>query len=342
MGLRCLFFLVALLGHSIPAQELAPGRAVTGAPENEVYLQNANLSGWLLDNAGNAGRDGGGFNLLEHRAFPGRSLYRTDMVGLNFEHIFNGAAADAAISMFTPRREPNVLIKQDEKQATLHWPAAQSSWGVDCAMTYTFAEPDAIDLEFSATPTRNVWPQGYLAFMWASYMNRTVARPIHFRGAGGGEEEVWLSFGEATKDAQGFETGTIAAQGVMPLAHEAESKTLNIVEHPEKRFTQPFYYGLVDGDQDLETKNDTLVYILMFDQSEPIRFALWNFIKGSDGKPDPHSPAWDWQYVIRDPEVGKRYGYRMRVVVAPFEGREDVLARYRSWEGAVRKKRDPP
>ena len=331
--LRCLCYSFILIVASFPTIAAEPGRAVNGNPANEVFLSNADLSGWLLDNEGNAKRDGGGFNLLSHRLYPDKSFYRSKQVGLNFEHIFNGTAADAAISMFTPRVEPNELTKQVGKQASLHWPAASSSWGVDCTMTYTFVEPDAIDMEFTATPTREVWPQGYLAFMWASYMARTVERPIHFWGTTGGEEG-WLQFGEGTSNAQGFETGTVAAKGVAPLPYEAESKTLNIIEHPTKHFVRPFYYGLIDGDHDLATKNDTLAYILMFDQIEPIRFALWNFIKDESGNPDAHSPAWDWQYVIRDPKVGRRYGYKMRVVVTPFTSREDVLARYRAWVGA--------
>ncbi len=330
----CCSLILALT--ALHAHTVEPGRAVNGNPANEVFLSNADLNGWLLDNEGNTKRDGGGFNVLSHRLYPGRSFYRADHVGLNFEHIFNGTAADAAISMFTPRKEPNALVKMGEKQARLEWPAASSSWNVDCAMTYTFVEPDAIDMEFSAVPTREVWPKGYLAFMWASYMARTVERPIHFWGTAGGEEG-WQQFGEATSDAQGFETGTLAAKGVGLLPYEAESRTLNIIEHQEKRFVLPFYFGLIDGDQDLATKDDTFAYILMFDQIEPMRFALWNFIKDESGKPDPHSPAWDWQYVIRDPKVGQRYGYRMRVVVTPFISRDDVLARYRAW--AVRASR---
>jgi len=326
------FLALALLAPTAPGERPGPARAVTGNPENEAFLSNETLSGWLLDNAGNAGRDGGGFNFLEHRLYPGRGLYRYSQVGLNFEHIFNGAAADRDIAMFTPRQDPNVLLKQGPRQATLHWPAADSSWGVDCAMTYTFAEPDAIDMEFTATPTRAVWPQGYLAFMWASYMNRTAGRPIHFWGTDGGEPG-WVSFGEATDDAQGFETGTVAHAGVEPLTFEPDSQHLNIAEHPEKRFVLPFYYGLLDGDHDLATTGDRLAYILMFDQTEPIRFALWNFIRDEEGNPDPHSPAWDWQYVIRAPEVGERYGYKMRLVVTPYTSREDVMARYRAWAG---------
>lgn len=329
--------LIVVTFLSAMANTAEPGRAVNGNSANETFLTNAQLSGWLLDNVGNAGRDGGGFNLLTHVKYPEKSFYRDTMVGLNFEHIFNGAAADEAISMFTPRKDLNRLHVTSPRTATLHWPAEDSAWAIDCTMTYTFVEPDAIDMEFSATPQQEKWPQGYLAFMWASYMNRTVERPIHFWGTDG-TTEGWMSFGEETKEEPGFEVGTVPFQGVAPLPYEEGSKTLNIIEHPTKRFSLPFYYGLLDGDHNLATTDDRLAYILMFDQTETIRFALWNFIKDEDGKADPRSPAWDWQYVIRDPQVGQTYGYRMRVIVMPFTSQEEILARYRAWEGTSPKR----
>ena len=41
--------------------------------------------------------------------------------------------------------------------------------------------------------------------------------------------------------------------------------------------------------------------------------------------------AWDWQYVIREPEVDKEYGYRARIVYKPFAGRDDIRAEYMDW-----------
>ena len=328
-----IFTLTLLVLSCVYAAE--PGRAVNDNPANEILLGNSTISGWLLDNEGNAGRDGGGFNFLRHINHPDKSIYHQKMVGLNFEHIFNGATANNNIAMFTPRREPNILIKNTvANTATLHWRAAESSWGVDCTMAYTFVAPDAIDMEFSAIPHQENWPQGYLAFMWASYMGRTAERPIHFWGTNG-DKEGWMRFGDDTTDEQGFETGTVPFQGVDPLPFEADAQALNLVEHRTKRFALPFYYGLLDGDHDLNTTTDRLAYIVMFDQTESIRFALWNFIKDVDGKADPHSPAWDWQFVIRNPEVGKRYGYRMRVVIMPFTNRDDILDQYRIWSASV-------
>ena len=118
---------------------------------------------------------------------------------------------------------------------------------------------------------------------------------------------------------------------VANLPSEKGAKTLNLIEHPGKKFFTPFYYGLVDGDHDLKTTNDRLLYLVLFDQTQPIRFAMWNFIKNKAGNPDTHSPAWDWQYVVRNPKVGMSYGYKARVVVKPFKGIEQIWREYQTW-----------
>jgi hypothetical protein len=88
---------------------------------------------------------------------------------------------------------------------------------------------------------------------------------------------------------------------------------------------------LVDGDGDPGTQDDTMAYVMMFDQSETIRFALWNFIKNVAGERDPHSPAWDWQFVVRNPEPGRTYSYRARVLYVPFVDEEQIKRHYEDW-----------
>jgi hypothetical protein len=118
---------------------------------------------------------------------------------------------------------------------------------------------------------------------------------------------------------------------VANLPYQEGAQTLNLIEQPSKHFSVPFFYGLLDGDHDLTTTEDTLAYIVMFDQCETIRFALWNFITDASGKPDTHSPAWDWQFVIRAPRIGEKHRYRARVLVKPFEGPEAVHSEYLRW-----------
>lgn len=293
----------------------------------QVPLRGGPWEAVLCNNAANARGGGSGFKVLRHSAYPTENLYGNAHVGLNFEHIFNGAAADHGISMFTPRKDPVQIVVHGDGAASLVWPRAGSSWGVSAEQRYTLQD-DAVHIEFSATLHEPRYPLGFCAMMWASYMNHTRERRIHFYGVEDGQEG-WVTFGDDTAD--GFETGTIRHRDAPPLPYEAGAQLLNLVEHPTKQFVLPFYYGLIDGDGDPATQDDTMAYIVMFDQRAPIRFALWNFIRGADGTPDPHQPAWDWQFVVRDPEPGGTYGYRAQIVYAPFVSAEDVRARYEAW-----------
>lgn len=300
--------------------------------QHALDMRGGDFTGRLLDNEANEGREGAGFNPLVCAKFPGQNLFHNERVGLNFEHLFNGRAEDKAISKFTPRKDPSILTQHSATSVRLDFPAEKSAWGVEAEMQYTFAGESAVDMQFTATLTRPIKHLGYLAAMWASYMNHTRERRIHFYGVEDGREG-WITFGDDLET--GFETGTVSYAGVAPLPFEEGSETLNIIEHPKKHFLLPFYYGLVDGDGDETTSGDTMVYIMMFDQREPIRFAVWNFITNAARKPNPHSPAWDWQYVLRDPEPGKRYGYRARLVYKPFVDEEDVKREYERWSASL-------
>ena len=68
--------------------------------------------------------------------------------------------------------------------------------------------------------------------------------------------------------------GTASYTVVENLPYEEEAQTLNLIEHPKKKFITPFYYGLIDGDRDLETISDKLLYLVLFEQTDPIRFAM--------------------------------------------------------------------
>jgi hypothetical protein len=305
-------------------------------PTSIVQISGAGFSGTIARDLSGQNALGAGFRPLVHEKFPSQNIYRDDAVGLNFEHIFNGAEADRDISHATPRLDPRSVVSHSTSEASIVHRAEDSSWRIDSEMRYNLATPCSIDLTFSATLREDRYPLRYVALMWASYMNRARERRICFYGELEGREG-WITLGDDAKEQpEGFETGTVSATGVPDLPYEQGAETLNIVEHPRKKFTRPFYYGLIDGDGDLDTRDDTMVYVVMFDQIEPIRFALWNFSCDTDGNRDPHSPAWDWQYVIRDPVVNRQYGYRARVIYKPFVGRADVVREFELWQSGLK------
>lgn len=304
-----------------------------------LEVDSDSFQGVLHDNVSNRKRQGSGFTPLILKLYPEANLFRDDAVGLNFEHIFNGAKDQHDISMFTPRRDPCHLKKEGKARYSIRWPAQGSQWGMEARMVYDLSGEGQVDMVFDCTPTMDLYPQGYAAMMWASYMNRTIDRRIHFWGKDG-LRTGWVAFGEGS--GKEIEVGTVAHVSSPRLPYEEGAQTLNLIEDRGKKFILPFYYGLVDGDHDLKTTHDRLLYMVLFDQTDSIRFAMWNFIRDAKGNPDTHSPAWDWQYVIRDPKVGKQYGYRARVVVKPYQGKKQIWREYRQWIKDSGAKLPPP
>ncbi len=294
-----------------------------------LEVDNTSFQGILHDNLSNKKHQGNGFSPLVLKSHSGVNLYRNDGVGINFEHIFNGAKEEYDISMFTPRQDPCILKQTRKNCYELRWPSKGSKWGMECRMAYDLSSASQIDITFGYTPTVDLYSHGFVAMMWASYMNSAVERKIHFWGTYG-IRVGWIEFGEDL--GQEFEVGTISYLSTPNLPYDQESQTLNIIEHPQKKFITPFYYGLIDVGYDTKTISDRLIYLVLFDQIDPIRFAMWNFFTDKFGNPDTHSPAWDWQYVIQDPKVGHNYGYRARVVVKPFKGTEQIWIEYRKWK----------
>lgn len=297
--------------------------------QENIQFDSHRFSGMLHDNISNAQRQGSGFTPLTIKSYPRKNIFRDDAVGFNFEHIFNGAKDQHGISMFTPRKDPCSIIREGDHKLRIDWPANGSQWKMKASMIYDFSNKDYIDITFKCSPMRDMYPQGYVAMMWASYMQKALDRKIHFWGKDG-DRIGWVSFGENLNEQ--IEVGTVAHQNSSALPYEKGSQNLNIVEHTTKKFMTPFYYGLLDGDQNLSTINDKLLYMVLFDQTDSIRFAMWNFYKDESGEPDTHSPAWDWQFAIKNPQIGKTYSYKARIIIKPYKGTQDIWKEYQSWQ----------
>ena len=100
---------------------------------------------------------------------------------------------------------------------------------------------------------------------------------------------------------------------------------LNSWSYDYPRFTQPFYYGKAAKD---------MVLILMFGDadspSEEIRFSLFKFkLK------DFPRPAWDFQYVLRNPKASETHGFRGRLVWKRFVSAEDCLETFEQWKRSL-------
>ncbi|HDP35161.1 MAG TPA: tetratricopeptide repeat protein, partial [Candidatus Hydrogenedentes bacterium] len=302
-----------------PDRETPPWYDVPKNKNLYALVGGGNLYGWFA-----ASRDksrGAGITHLTHKdAFLKPIVH---FVALNFEHIFSGVAADNYRASYTPRTDPMRFRVESPGTVRVHWPREGASWDLDSEMTYRFTNDDAIDMEFHTTPGDEAFPQGYAGFMWATYNTHFADHAIFFPGISD-EQKGWMRFGPNI--AEGGFGGAVAHHGATHLRAEAGASEFNIVTSQAVFFTEPVYYGMIDLSIPRSAQQLSLAYIMMFDQREPIRFAVWNW-----GNP-PENSAWDWQYIVRNPREGERAGYRARLALASINKPEDVLTRFHEWE----------
>jgi hypothetical protein len=87
------------------------------------------------------------------------------------------------------------------------------------------------------------------------------------------------------------------------------------------RFDLPLCYGLFEEH----------VWLLMFDRPEGIRFTHSPYGGNLDHQRRTTNPAWGFQFVIPDYEVGRKYGFTARAVFRPRCSREEILDEYQRW-----------
>ena len=302
-----------------------------------VQLRNGALSGELcangpeVDNACCTASQNG-FRSFQHSLFPGHNIFHA--LGLNFEHILSGRAKDWDAGNFAPRKEGSSLRVYSESSAALVWPASNSCWGAGSKMTFSLDRDSHVDLEFR-TAFQGVPDKDYLIYMWAAYMKRTQAATIRFWGIENYSPTAlgrdrgdwgWVSLdGQMRLGSTHVEQGIVHFPGTPQVLIERGISNLNFYDNDWCAFALPFFFGVVDGDGDLSTTQDSMAYIMMFDQAEPLRFVMWDFSSGTG------DPVWDWQYIIRKPQAANTYGYRARLAYKPYAGLDDVVAEYVHW-----------
>jgi hypothetical protein len=301
-----------------------------------VLLDDGVLSAELFPSDGNnenpcCSAEQNGFRTFSHSAYPNHDIFGVS--GLNFEHIFSRLSEDWERGEFSPRKVACVLEPHSGNSASLFWPSATSSWGADSKMTYSLNGNGYVDLEFRTSFAKDP-EREYLLYMWANYMCGVRSPVTHFWGIKnfssltdnfGTGDFGWVTFGAWPLPPLFDEQGIVGFLGAPELWHESRFKNLNFMSYEDCRFLLPFFWGIVDGDGDLSTTNDDMVYAMMFDQAESLRMIMWDFARGE------HKPVWDWQYVIQAPKPGCSYGYRARVLYKPYVSPEDVVSEYVQW-----------
>lgn len=319
-------FVVSLVGLGFALAENSVGRAQDFGP-SEIVLESPSLRVQVRDNS-ESPRHLSGLQSLFHRIqAPAFDAFDPDTpgasAGLNFEHIISGHRN--ANNKFTPRHGKYRLEQDGENSVVLIRDAQDSPWRVSSRFRYQFAEAEAINFDFACQfhEPALFGERAYAIFFFANYMNDVLDPAIHFRGVsteGGGEQWIRAEAPPGDPDYNGGGTYRHAAAEDLEYDDNLEFR-LNSWSYDSPRFTQPFYYGKAANGMCL---------ILMFDKgeeaNEDVRFSLFKFKL----KQFPR-PAWDFQFVVRELEALKKYGFVGRLVWKRFVSAEDCAMEYEQW-----------
>jgi hypothetical protein len=271
-----------------------------------VFLRRGLVEAVVVDNRGvndeiltdhRAGYSG--LALLRHKE-QSRNIFVPRYAGLNFEHIHDGTLQDNDV-LFEPRRAPMELRVINDHTAELYQ-APTPHWELESATRYELLPDGTIEMTVECIPREATYSNGYIGLFWASYIDQPESLDIHFPGPQGWVRGVTPQHGvnavhRAIKDDSLFKYDS-------PLA---ERLTL-LFGFSKHRYAQPWYFGICRG----------MALAFVFRNQDLIRLTQ------SPSGGGVGNPAWDFQWYIERPEVGRRYQMVMRTVYVPYKSNEQM------------------
>jgi hypothetical protein len=256
---------------------------------------------------------------LEHKS-AARSLFVPAYAGLNHEHIFNGEADAPTEVFFEPRHAPMTFRQLSDHEAELHQPPTPT-FQLESWTRFTLVAPHYLDMSYRCIARQHTFPRGYIGLFWASYINAPDDKSMYFRSGTEGRDALWSQLCTQRHDDES--TVRHADDQIQLTFRDGHRDTLYRNLSPF-RYGLPFYYGLFDE----------LLWMVMFERADGIRFTHSPSGGGTNNQRETTNPAWDFQFLIPNYEVGKEYTFRLRALLRPRCTRQQVLQEYHQWQGA--------
>ena len=302
-------------GSAVFAEEDPRGKA---KPHDYAALKNDSLE-VLIGNNKSLTHPGG-----EHRAgYNGIFFLRNSAekdspfvpsyAGLNLEHYFDGRGDyEEREVFFEPRFSAMSLQRIDEQTVELHQPATPT-FGVESWTRFRLHDSGSrIDFSFRCIPRKGGFAGDFFGVFWASYINGPIDKSMYFLdGQSTRKKPFWkqLCTQEHNRDS------TVRSQNdSLELIFQETGNTLFTAISP-LRYSEPVFYG--------RFRNMVLIYL--FQPDSMIRFTHSPSGGGRNPAGDDSNPAWDFQYIVPSPKIGKEYGLKGRLVFKEWKGRDDVL-----------------
>ena len=246
-----------------------------------------------------------GIGSLTHERRP-QNLFVPAISGLNFEHIHDGTNQPREL-LYEPRNAPMELRAIDEFTAELYQPPTPH-WGLESCQRFRLLEDGAIDLLIECIPRKAAFRNGYIGLFWASYIHRPESTDIHFLGRADGDKGGEVRWVRGATPAHGVDAVHLSATDDRTFAHDADFPLSLVFNRSRWRFDEPWYFGVSNG----------MAYAQMFRPGDGVRLTQ-SPSGGGNG-----NPAWDFQFFIRQPQVGQVYRFNARAAYLPYRSPEDV------------------
>ncbi len=257
-----------------------------------------------------------GIAVLRHTGRP-ENLFVPGIAGLNFEHILSGETPTDKKTQFEPRNHP-MELRVIHPHAVELYQAPTFHHGLESCQRYELLSDGTIQLTVEVVPRRASFPNGYVNLFWASYINQPESLDIHFRGVpadpSAGEEATWI---RGVTPSHGELSTHPAVDDKREFAHDTPFPLTLVYSLSNYRYTEPWYFGVSHG----------MAFVEIFRPQDRVRLTQ-SPSGGGNG-----NPAWDFQFFVEKPELGKLSRFVMRAAYLPYESPEQIAA-------ATRKHRD--
>lgn len=289
------------------------------AEGHTVTLRRGPVTAVVVDNEAFGDTHRAGYNGIASLAHDrrGENLFVPQYAGLNLEHYFDGSNVPPD-RMYEPRRAPMELRIIDAHTAELYQPPTPT-WKVESCTRFTLEQDGTVRMRFECIPRARTFKHGYLGCFWASYIHQPESLDIHFLGrerdGRPDEEERWV---RGVTPRHGVESTHVPAGDRRAFKKDDDfPRDMLIFSRSKYAYTRPFYYGVSHG----------MAAVFMFRPEDQVLFSQ-SPSGGGDG-----NPAWDFQWLIPDYEVGKPYGFEMRLAYVPYESPEQIRTLYEQHHG---------
>ncbi len=279
---------------------------------NAVTLAIGDLKAAFIDNSELPPMHRAGYNGIAELYHSGQdsSLFVPFYAGFNLEHIFGG---DSLKEFFEPRVNLMALYRTSNNEVLLYQKPTSVS-RVESLTEFKVVAPCYIDVTFRCIlHDASFFKHGYAGFFWASYIHNPPDRRIYFRGSTRDSKAVsWIA---AFSEQHGYKSTHMALDDHHDFYFAPDFGIVLANHFSDYRYELPFFYG----------RFHNMALAFFFDSSEVIRLTQSPTGGGNT------NPAWDFQYLIPDPVIGREYSFKARMVYKPFAGHQDILEEYQKW-----------